>query len=431
MRRAAQEATLLVTVVVLALVVWFVIADAENREIETRLGFSLQVEVIDLGSNLVIVGDPLPVSVTVVGREDDVESARPEHFKATVSLRNRVAGRHSLPVRVEAVEGDVRVRAVLPETAVVVIQETVEREVPVIVEASNPPPLGFRVGAPEVLPDSAVVSGIASEVEAVDSLVARLDLGGATVSVERSVILEARTAGGGAVTQIVVNPRFAQVRVPIEQELFRRTASVLPDIAGTPAEGFRVRAVRVSPSTVDVLVSVDVLDDETRVLTQPVDISGVDGNVSTAVQLVFADGASAAGDSDTTARVDVLIEPIITSVRLPIVVETFAVRDGLELALARPASVHVTLRGPVVLISGLNGPLEPIRVNLGSFPAGLHQIDLSWTPPDGIELVELSPARLTVTLSPVPPPEPEEPQEPPDGESTDDEESAQGEDDSG
>ena len=106
MRRAAQEATLLITVVVLALVVWFVIADAENREIETRLGFSLQVDVIDLGSNLAVVGDPLPVSVTVVGREEDVESARPEHFKATVSLRNRSAGRHSLPVRVEAVEGD-------------------------------------------------------------------------------------------------------------------------------------------------------------------------------------------------------------------------------------------------------------------------------------------------------------------------------------
>ena len=58
MRRAAQEATLLITVVVLAIIVWFVIADTENREIEARLGFSLTVEIQELGSNLVVAGEP-------------------------------------------------------------------------------------------------------------------------------------------------------------------------------------------------------------------------------------------------------------------------------------------------------------------------------------------------------------------------------------
>ena len=119
MRRALQELTLLVTVVVIALAVWFVISDAETREVETRLGFSLTVEVLDLASDLAVVGEPLPVSVTVVGREGDVDAARPEEFEASISLRNRVAGQHSVPVRVETTNGDVRVRAVLPETVVV------------------------------------------------------------------------------------------------------------------------------------------------------------------------------------------------------------------------------------------------------------------------------------------------------------------------
>jgi YbbR domain-containing protein len=403
--------TLLVTVVVLALVVWFVIADAENQEIEARLGFSLEVEVNDLGTDLVVAGDPLPVTVTVVGREDDVESARPEHFKASLSMRNRAAGRHSLPVRVEAIEGDVRVRAVQPETAVVILQEVVEREVPVIVEPSNLPPLGFRVGAPEVVPDTAIVSGIASEVAAVDSVVARLDLGGAQVSVERNVTLEARTAAGGAVSQVVVNPRFAQVRVPVDQELFRRTASILPDVTGTPAQGYRVRAVRATPSTVDILVSAEVLDDEVEVLTEPINVGGQETNVTTQVRLVFADGAAPAGDSEITTRVLIVIEPVITTVQLPVSVETFAVRDTLELAFASPPTAQVTLRGPVALISNLEGPLSPIRVNLGSYTEGRHRIELSWIPPQGIELVELAPRQLTVRLNALPEPAPEPEQE--------------------
>ena len=406
MRRAAREATLLITVVVLALVVWFVIADAENREIEARLGFSLQVEVIDLGSDLIVVGEPLPVTLTVVGREADVESARPEQFRAVVSLRNRAAGRHSLPVRVEAIEGPVRVRAVQPETVVVILQETVEREVPVVVEPSNLPPLGFRVGTPEVDPETAIVSGIASEVDAVESVIARLDLSDTTGSVERNVTLEARTAGGGAVTQVTVNPRFAQVRVPIEQELFRRTVSILPDVVGTPAGGYRVRVVRVTPATIDVLVPVGMLDDEVEVLTELIDVTGLDGDVITQIELTFADGVALAGDAATTARVLVVIEPVITTVELPIEVELLGLPSSLELAFASQLTARVTLRGPVALISNLEGPLTAIEVDLSAYRAGRHGVELSWVPPLGIELVDLSPTQITVALIPIAPPEP-------------------------
>jgi len=405
-RRAAQEATLLVTVIVLALAVWFVIADAENREIEERLGFSLQVEVRGLASNLVVAGEPLPVTVTVVGREGDLEAARPEHFLATVSLRNRAAGRHSLPVRVEAVEGAVRVRAVQPETVVVILQETVEREVPVVVEPSNFPQLGFRVGTPAVTPETAIVSGIASEVDAVDSVVARLDLGGAEASVERDVILEARTASGGAVTQVVVNPRVANVRVPIVQEVFRRTASILPDVVGTPADGYRVRTVRATPATVEVLVSVDVLDDEVEVKTVPLDISGMDTNLVTIAELVFGDDAPAASDTETAVRVVVVIEPLITTVTLPVEVQTTGVAENLRLAVASPTSVDVTLRGPVAIVSELAGPLSPIVVDLSAYGVGRHRIDLRWNAPIGLELIELVPDRMIVTLAALPRPEP-------------------------
>ena len=402
MRRAAQEATLLATVIVLALAVWFVIADAENREVEERLGFSLQVEVRGLGSNLVVAGEPLPVTVTVVGREADLGSARPEHFLATVSLRNRAAGRHSLPVRVEAIEGDVRVRAVQPETVVVIVQETVEREVPVVVEPSNFPQLGFRVGTPEATPNTAIVSGIASEVDAVDSVVARLDLGGAEASVERDVTLEARTASGGAVTQVVVNPRVAKVRVPIVQEVFRRTASILPDVVGTPADGYRVRTVRATPSTVEVLVSVDVLDDEVEVKTERLDISGLSDNLVTISALVFGDDAPAASDTETSVRVVVVIEPVITTVTLPIEVQTEGVADGLRVALVSPNSASVTLRGPVAIISELAGPLAPIVVDLSDYGVGRHRIDLRWNAPIGLELMDLSPDRMIVTLAALP-----------------------------
>lgn len=410
MRRALHEAGILLSVLVFALVVWFVIADAENEEIEARLGFSLEVEIEDLGANLVVTGEPLPVTVTVAGREADVEEARPEQFRATLSVRNRAAGRHSLAVRVETFADGVRVRAVQPETAVVILQETVEREVPVLAELANPPPLGFRVGAPEVVPETAVVSGIAFEVEAVEAVVARLDLAGATVAVEREVALEARTALGGAVSQVVVSPRFAQVRVPVEQEVFRRAAAILPNVSGAPAAGYRVRSVRAAPSAVDILVAVEALDEEVEVSTEPIDISGRSADVVTSAALVFADGNAPAADAPTTAQVVIMIEPIFSSVTLPLAIELHSVPPGLQLDSASPLTAEVTLRGPVALLSQLEGPLPPLLVDLSGRSAGRQLLDLRWPPPSGFTLTLLRPMQITVVLSVIPPP-PAEPQD--------------------
>ncbi len=403
MRRAAQEAGLLVSVVVLALIVWFVIADTENREIESRLGFSLPVEVRDLGSDLVVASEPLPVTVSVIGREADVEAARPEHFLATVSMRNRVAGQHSLAVRVDRLEGDVRVRAVQPETVVVILQQSVEREVPVVVEPSNLPPLGFRVGTPEVTPVTALVSGIATEVEAVDSVVARLDLGGARASVERDVTLEARTAAGGSVSQVVINPRFAQVRVPIEQEVFRKTASILPDVIGTPAEGYRMRTVSATPTTVEVLVSRNVLDDEVEVSTEPIDIGGRTTDLTTRARLVFADGVAPAGETETAIQVTIAVEPVLTTVDLPVAIRLVGLDTGLDAAPRDPPAALVKLHGPVALISELEGPLGPLEIDMSQIGAGRHLIELEWLPPSGIELLSITPNRILITVSSVQP----------------------------
>lgn len=405
MRRAGQEATLLVSVTVLALIIWFVIADTENQEVEARLGFSLEVEVTDLSADLAVTSDPLPVTVTVIGREVDLAEARPEQFRASISLRNRSAGRHNLPVRVEALEGGVRVRAVQPETAVVILQETVEREVPVSVELANPPPLGFSVGDSEAMPATAIVSGLAVDVENVASVVARLDLGGANVSLEREVALEPRTAAGSAVSQVRVNPRFAVVRVPIEQEVFRRTYTVLPRVVGTPADGFRVRSISTDPSTVDVLVSIEGLDDEATLETGPIDITGFDSDVLIETPLVFGASAAPAPESEPSVQALVMIEPVVSTVTAPLLIAFEGLAENLRIAFSSARRVQVTLRGPVGVLSELEAELEPIVVDLAGLGVGRHVLDLSWQGPDGLTLTVLSPVQVVVTLAAIPPPE--------------------------
>ena len=301
--RIAQEATLLGTVIVLALVIWFVITDAQNREFEQPLGFSLPVSVINLPSNLAVAGEALPVSLTVVGTRSALDAVSPDDFSATIDAQGRAAGQYSLPVRAESLVEDVRVRAVQPETAVLTLQELIRREVPVRVEAANPPPLGFSVGQPSVAPERATVTGIAADVELVEAVVARLDLAGATVSLEGDVLLEPRTSGGAAVARVTVEPRFARVAAPITQEVFRRAVAVRANVQGAPRAGYRVVEITVEPSTVELFVPLGAVTQDS-VWTELIDVEDRRTSVRRLVPLELGDAAPARGDGSVGDRAD-------------------------------------------------------------------------------------------------------------------------------
>ena len=403
--RVVQEATLLGTVVALALVIWFVITDVQNREFEQPLGFSLPVSVINLPTNLAVAGQALPVSLTVVGTRGALDAVSPDDFSATIDARGRSAGQHSLPVRAESLVEDVRVRAVQPETAVLTLQELIRREVPVRVETANPPPLGFSVGQPTVAPARAIVTGIAQDVELVEAVVARLDLAGATVSLEGDVQLEPRTSGGAAIPRVEVEPRFARVAVPIVQEVFRRAVAVRADVRGAPRAGYRVVEITVEPTTVELFVPLDATVED-AVLTELIDIEDRRSSVRRLVPLELGDAAAAGA---TEVLVTVVIDLIESTVRLSAAVRAEGVGEGLELVLITPELVQIELRGPAEEVARIEGPLEDAIADVSGLGAGRHTVEVSATAPPGTTLTGLLPRIVTVVLTrPAPPPESEE-----------------------
>lgn len=404
--RWLQEATLLATVIVLSLAVWFVIVDAENREVEQRLGFSLPVGVINLAADLAVANEPLPVSVTVIGQQEDVDGIEPEDLEATIDANGRARGRHSLPVRVRPLAEGVRVRSVQPEIAVVEIQQVEQREVPVVIEASGSPPPGFSAGQPEIDLAFATVTGISFDIEQVTEAVARVDLGGLTVPLTRTVALEPRTGSGSASGRVAIEPRFATVSIDVRQELFPRTVTVRPRIEGRPLDGYRVASIAVVPPTVDLVATVDEFDDLASVETAPISIDGRSMTLIRTVPLATTAGEAAA---ETQVRVTVRIEPIAAEVRVPVRVRIVNAPANWS-ASVQPASARLLLRGGAAEIARLDSELDPIVVDASGLAAGRHSIALEWSAPDGVEveIVELTPSFAILALTEPPAPEPEE-----------------------
>ena len=416
-RQLRGDLALLLAGLGLALVVWFVITDSENEPIEERLGFELAVEQLNVPATLAVANRIPSISVTVVGREEDVLDAVPDDFRATIDLGGLPEGTHEVPVRALSQRDRVRVRAVLPQSVEVTLEAVVEREVPVRVVLRNLPAIGFTIGDPLVEPSTVIVSGVQQLVDLVDAVIAPVDLATATVEVARSVTVQAQTAAGATVSRIRIAPDVVTVRVPVQQEVFRRTAAVAAEVIGNPASGHRVVRVDVLPSTVEVLATLDAFEGLISVRTTDVIIQGQAQTVEESVGLETPEGIAIA--EEAAVRVRVVIEPIEVSTVLQIPIQVNGQEPGSQVVVS-PQFIIVRVSGPAAELAKVDGLDIQASVDVAALPSGQHVLSLRFEAPDGLEAIaSREEVEVLIALpepeSPAPEPAPDEAEAPADG----------------
>lgn len=393
-RRAGVNLLLALVAVALALVIWFLVTDAQVETIEERLGFGLVIDAVNTPNGLALANRFPTASITITGEESDIAGVTPEDFATTVDLTALEVGEHLVPVRVQSLADGVRVRAVVPESVNVILEPVEERTLAITVAVGNPPPLGFEVGAPQLSLETVTVSGIRQLVELVDELVAAVDLRGATVDVALTTTLQARTATGAAVSGLLIQPSAVEVRIPIQQLTFRRSVAVEPQIVGRPAAGYRVLTVDVDPLSVVVVGTLEALERVGSVPTAAVSVEGADADLVADVDLLPPGGLAL--EEETIVRVRVQVEPLVlaTALELPLVVTDLA--EGLS-ATVEPVLVTVVMDGPAPDVADLIQRLRQVSVSAADLEPGEHSLRVEVEAPPGVT-VTVIPGDVQVTL---------------------------------
>lgn len=379
---------------ILALVIWFLVTDSELETVEERLGFGLAVEAVNTPNGLAPANRLPTASINIAGSESSVQAVIADDFVATVDLAGLEAGSHNIPVRVRSLADEVRVRSVTPESVEVILEPVEQRSLPVTVVHANPPPLGFEVGEPELSATAVMVSGIRQLVDLVDVVVAAVDLGGATVAIEVTAILQARTATGAAVSGVQIVPATVDVRVPVEQVTFRSSVAVEPQLTGRPRTGFRVAGVGVEPLNVVVVGTLDALGGVETVTTVPISVAAHEADFRTDVGLVLPAGLAL--ETETTVSVRVAIEPIHTETAFLLPVEAVGLGDGL-VADVRPLLVTLTLEGPSAAIAEIVEGRGTAIVDLTDLTPGLYPLPVEFDAMPGVA-VTLRPEEVVVVI---------------------------------
>ena len=409
-KRVRRHPFLKLTAVLIAILFWMiVIASDPTLERQKEMTATVSVTGADtLRSRGYVVTDDLTSSpITVKVTQGNYDRATAASFSPRLDL-SQITSDGQQEVSFSAGYSTYgEIQSFEPKSMTVNVERYITRSrVPVVVRVTGEMPQGLWRSATSCDPNLVSVSGPASLVEQVRRAVVELPLEGLSADMEDCQVtspVTLETADGQTISSPLIRITFESVTVDsasIECSVLP-TRSVAVDaasaITGTPAHGYEVGEIRVSPETVTVADSAEALKNlEAMFVQSPVDVTGATEDLLVTVPL-----AGATAHSYCSARevaVSVTIRPAThthTYNDLPVQVENLG--PGLKAALSR-AKLGAVLSGAYQDMESLKAANIHLYVDAQGLAAGVYNVEVQCRV-DGAESYDFTPQQQTLTLT--------------------------------
>ena len=283
--------------VCLAFLLWYFVAG--QRDPLAKQTYNRPVELRPTTTQLVSTTTLPEVTITVSGTKDLVQSLQEQDIHAYVDVSGQTAGVYSLPIQT-SVPDNIQVLSIYPQSVLVSLDYQGSKKLPVKVVLQGTPAPGFTTLNPEVTPGVVTVSGPSSLLGGLQEVQAVVNTSGVNINITTKVSLQVSEYGD----RLELNPKEADVVVPVVSSGLVKNVPVIADIRGTPGLNQVVKSVAVDPTMVALTGPQGVLTGLVSVYTQPVDISGATDQVVEDLDLVLPQGVSLVTPGQVHVTVD-------------------------------------------------------------------------------------------------------------------------------
>ena len=193
---------------------------------------------------------------------------------------------------------------------------------------------------------------------------------------------------------VVTRIRPSALSIELDQALIRRV-EVQPVIKGSPAPGFEVGEVVITPKEALVRGPQRDINQLKYINTIPIDINKLSSSVTRDVELDFQNLPLTYLDSQPLIAKITIKPKLQTKTFNNIIVVPIGSTGPLRLD---PSKVSITVRGPVTNLEVLRAEDITARINLKNLKAGLYEAKVAVNLPDGLEVLKISPEKLSVRI---------------------------------
>jgi YbbR domain-containing protein len=394
-RRVATPIALAALSLLAAIVLWVAVTDAENPN---RVGvFSGAIEVrpvnIPEGRAVASIREP-NVSIRVSAPEDVFERLTAADFRAEVDLSGFGQSPADLKVNARVVSSrEVEIVEVLPLFVTVTLEPSTSKLVPVLANVVGSPPQGFSYSGVEPNPATVRVTGATSLVALVASATADVNLTGRRVSLNEQFRLSARDIQGADIRGVSLDPPSADIRVAIEQREVTQTLTIVPPAQGAVADGYSLAGISVEPPAVAVSGPLELLQAQSFLTTETIDLSGLKADATRSVRLRIPAGLQSTRDS---VSVRVKVVPTEGEMAVTVAPQVSGVPENLRAEL-QTSGITIRMRGELPTLQTVATSLKA-TVSASGLQEGVHVVTPSTNAPDSVRVVSIEPQQVVLVL---------------------------------
>ena len=390
----------------LAIGVWAAAVNASDPNEELLYPGTIPVEIVGQNTDLLITNAYAEQIKLTLRAPRSIWSeliADKESIHIILDLAGLDAGEHSLVPQVQIGIQPTRIISLSPATIDITLEELSTRTLPIEIEITGEPSIGFQTGSLRLSADEATISGPKSLVEQVSKVRASYNLNDAREDIDKTLSLDIVDAEGKTVRGVDFSPEELRLRIPINQQGGYRDMIVKVGVVGEIADLYRLTNISFSPLVVTIYsTDAQLISALPGVIeTESLDIEGLDEDIAVRLKLILPENVSIVGDQSVLVKVSV--EAILGSLTLSDKPLEIINLDPALFAEFSPLTVNVIVSGPLSALDAFSADDLRVTVDAG----GLSEGDYQLTPlveilNDKIKVESILPESITITISKTP-----------------------------
>ena len=290
-----KNMTAKILAVIFAIILWIFVMNEQNPPIE--MFFQAPLEVRNLSGSLVANDTPDYVRVKIRGPRSVVAGMSQQDIKAYVDLKGLTEGENIVKVHT-SVPANLEVVEVVPDKLAVNLDTLVSRQLPVEVRTTGTPAPGsnLRQAAPSLT--TVRVDGPRHLMDALERVVAYVDISGKKDNFTVEVQLAAINAEGKSIEKLTINPRRANVSVALTGAS-KKVVDIKTIIVNETPKNVLIRRITTAPERVEIYGDANLVDKVDAVFTDPISMTNIDKATDIEVKLQLKEGITAKNNTVT------------------------------------------------------------------------------------------------------------------------------------
>ncbi len=275
------------------------------------------------------------------------------------------------------------------------------------------PKNGYEVGTLTANPEQITIRGSESLINKIDRVTAQVNVNGLDADADLSAELKIYDKNGDELTEtqksyLTLSVAESEIKVHVQLYQVDTDVQISADTYGTPASGYQVGKITLTPSTLQVVgdeESLSALRSSGNEIiidraSKAIDVSGASGDVTAKIDITeyLPEGINLASGISSTVVAEVEILPY-GSKSFTLNMKNVAknhLGDGLSAVFSEP-ELDIRVAGSDEALEALSADSIQASVDLSGLGAGTYTVPLDMTLPDGCSLLEDQKAEIVIS----------------------------------